>query len=146
MPFFSPFIWRTTQQSLRKPSSNNFLRGKSTTYARRSFSPFDEKLKIDVRGPPKKSKISHQNLGENFRPNKKRLLLRHVKNITWERIFFPPNLAHIAAKSTKDIFKPLSGIELYYLSEKGFSPFDAGLKNDVGGPPPKSKISHRYLG
>jgi hypothetical protein len=37
-----------------------------------------------------------------------------------ERFFFGPTLAHIAAKSTIAMFKPLSGIELYYVSEKEF--------------------------
>jgi hypothetical protein len=61
-----PIFWRTPLQNLRKPSSSNFQGLKPITYATRSFSPFDEKLKIDVRRPPKKSKILRKNLGKNF--------------------------------------------------------------------------------
>jgi hypothetical protein len=62
--FFLRFV-RTVQQNLRKPSSNNFQRGKSITYPKRSFSLFGEKLKNDVGARPQKSKIARQNLGEN---------------------------------------------------------------------------------
>jgi hypothetical protein len=49
--FFSDF-WRTTQQNLRKPSSSHFLGLKSITYPKKSFSPFDARLKIDSGAPP----------------------------------------------------------------------------------------------
>jgi hypothetical protein len=69
--FFSE-IRRTPPHNLRKPSSSHFQGLKPITYATRSFSPFGEKLKIDVRGRPQKSKISRQNLGENFQVQTKK--------------------------------------------------------------------------
>jgi hypothetical protein len=59
-------------------------------------------------------------------------------------------LNRVAAKSTKAIFKPLSGIEIHYLPKRIFSPFDATLKNDAGAPPQKNlkycaEISAQFL-
>jgi hypothetical protein len=46
------FFWRAPLQNLQMASSSHFQGLKPITYATRSFSPFDEKLKNDVGAPP----------------------------------------------------------------------------------------------
>jgi hypothetical protein len=47
-----PIFWRTPLQNLRKPSSSHLQGLKCITYPKRSFSPFDGRLKNDVGAPP----------------------------------------------------------------------------------------------
>jgi hypothetical protein len=56
MPFFSFFfsVFRLTPpHNLRKPSSSHFQGLKIIPYLKRSFSPFDSRLKNDVGAPPR---------------------------------------------------------------------------------------------